>query len=38
MDGLKAGSQEYEKEWAKNLEEMKQQQAEEKGMDRGMEM
>ena len=35
LDGLKAGSQEYEKEWAKNLEEMKQQQAEEK--EKGME-
>ena len=40
LDGLKDGGQEYEKEWAKNLEEMKQQQVEEKktGMDRGMEM
>jgi len=40
LDGLKAGGLEYEKEWAKNLEEMKLQQVEEKkkGMDRGMEM
>ena len=40
LDGLKAGNQEYEKEWVKNLEEMKRQQGEEKkkGMDRGMEM
>ena len=38
LDGLKAGGQEYEKEWAKNLEEMKHQQAEEKdkGKERGM--
>ena len=40
LEGLKAGSQEYEKEWAKNLEEMKLRQVEEKekGKDRGMEM
>ena len=40
LEGLKAGGQEYEKEWAKNLEEMKKQQVEEKkkGMDSGMEM
>lgn len=40
LDGLKAGSQEYEKEWAQNLEEMKKHQMEEKRkrMDRGMEM
>ena len=40
LEGLKAGGQEYEKEWAKNLEEMKKQQVEEKkkGMDQGMEM
>jgi len=40
LEGLKAGSNEYEKEWAKNLEEMKQQQMEEKkkGTDQGMEL
>jgi len=40
LEGLKAGSQEYEKEWAKNLVEMKKQQMEEKkkGMDQGMEL
>lgn len=39
LEGLKAGGQEYEKEWTKNLEEMKKQQVEEKKeKDRGMEM
>ncbi len=40
LDGLKAGSQECEKEWAKDLEEIKREQKEEKrkGLDGGMEM
>ena len=40
LDGLKDGSKEYEKEWAKSLEEMKIQQMEEKkkGIDPGVKM
>ena len=37
LEGLNAGSQEYEKEWALNLEEMKKQQLKEKRKDRRME-
>ena len=37
LEGLNAGSQEYEKEWALNLEEMKRQQLKEIRKDRGME-
>ena len=39
LQGLKEGNQEYEKEWAKELEDMKEQQMQEKReKDRGMEI